>query len=509
MARKNDLSSSIESSLKLYEYFCKRANVSKLSRKEINECKVLKSFLQYIRTLYVYDNIEQIIADNAESVINKVKNVNAEYQIQIEEYELEKNNYETELNDLQDKYSKIKTGGGILSEEGNESLKTDIIKSLEKLIETTNAVLSAIESKINKLKGRMNFNSQIVDDSMNVSQELVKKLLAKEENPMEILERLLKQSINNIVATTRSDEQTLFMPGDNKLILEDGKVNRPFVDLCISYLKRDNQSGLYFTISEIAQKYDFKEKNDNAISNLASLYTEIDSLDKDIKLKQQEYDTKKDNIKEKSKEVFYKLTNSSDEEDLRKIKDSIEALEERIIEKKEELYELIVWSDLFFDDDFLSAIGISDNLIRNAYTDEMKNIREQHIAKIISCFKRAYPNNLNVAIEKLKKKNSKYGEELSFLYKSMPEEYRNLKMEDISRLRSYSCDKVYGTKEWSTYYEYLKILDLLVIIDEFNKTPKKEKNEIYGSDIEHLASEGVRINLESEILEPSIKVVKH
>ena len=506
MEKKSELKSSIESSLKLYEYFLKRSKTSKLSKKELNECKILKSFLQYIRTLYVYENIRDIISDNAESVMNKVRDVNDVYQLQIDSYEQEKSDYSLDLSNLQNKYSKLKTDGGFLSEEDNEILKNQMLKSLEQLIETTNSTITAISEKVSKLQSRISFNSQIVDDSMNVSQELVKKLLSKEEKPMDILKRLLKESVDSIVTTTGANEQSLLEPGNNKLILADGKINRPFVDLCISYLKRESSLGLYSTISKIGEKCSAKEKNDTAISDLPTLYTNIDSLQKDLELKKQEYETKKEQNKSKRKIVSYVFGSGTDEEELDRLKKEIDSLGEKLQEQKNLFYNIIAWSDLFFNEEFLTAIDVKENLIRSAYSDDLKALKVQHIEKILSCFKRAYPNNLNTAIEILKKRNARYGEELSGLYQSMPEEYRNLKMDDISRLRQYASDKAYGTKEWSAYYEYLKILDLLVIIDEFNKLQVKDKLEVYSSGIKTIASDSIRENIESEIIQPTKKL---
>lgn len=505
MKRKTDLKESIESSLKLYEYFSNRAKNNSLTPKEINECKILKSFLQYIRTIYVYDNIKDIISDNAKFVTKRTKSSNLKYQSQIDLYELEKNSYENELNICQTKYSKLSVGGGFLSEEENSSLKTQMIKSYEQQIEALSSAMSAIEEKINEYKAKIRFNDQIVDDSINVSQNFVKKILEKEEQPTKILKSLLEEFVNGINTTTAISSCILLNPGSNNY---SGMINRPFVDLCISFLTKDPSSGLYPTVLEIDTKDRLMKKNEVAIQSLPSLYTHINSLEKEIEIERQNYENKKETIKTNKKNILYVFDFNSDENELLIIENKIKELELKLSELKNSLYSIIIDCDLLHDTEFWLAVNINDNIILFENSAIMSKTKSEHIEKILEYFKRNYPHNINCSIDVLKKKNDEYGEDLSKLYESMPEEYRDLRIDDICSLKYCVESKTNDSGEGATYYEYLKLLDLLVIIDDFNGLPVEEKNEIYCFGLKKIANSSVRKYIESELQIPDKKSVK-
>ena len=346
MKKKSDLKNSIESSLKLYEYFSNRAKNNSLTPKEINECKILKSFLQYIRTIYVYDNIKDIISDNAKFVTKRTKSSNLKYQEQIDLYELEKNSYEKELNNCQTKYSELNIGGGFLSEEENASLKNQMLKSYEQQIESLSHAMSALEEKINEYKAKIRFNDQIVDDSINVSQSFVKKILEKEEQPTKILKSLLEEFAKGINSTTTFFSCILLNSGKNE---PGSMINRPFVELCISFLTKDPSSGLYPTILEIDTKDRLMKKNEVAIQSLPSLYTHINSLEKEIERERQNYDNKKETIKANKKNIIYVFSCDLDENELLSLENKIRELELKLSELKNSLYTIIINSDLIYD----------------------------------------------------------------------------------------------------------------------------------------------------------------
>ena len=129
----------------------------------------------------------------------------------------------------------------------------------------------------------------------------------------------------------------------------------------------------------------------------------------------------------------------------------------------------------------------------------MCKTKSEHIEKILEYFKRNYPYNINLVIDSLKKKNDIYGEELSKLYESMPEEYRDLRIDDLCSLKCCVESNTYDSNKSAEYHEYLKLLDLLVIVDDFNGLSVEEKNEIYCSSLKNLASSSVRDFIESEI----------
>lgn len=471
--------------------------------------------LDYIESVSSRDMIKEIAEGNAGKFVQNIKEANAQIDTKI--MELQK-----KIDSLNVDYSKLSSMVSSNEREKDES-RIEYIESLRKSMSELKKIIDDLIEGIKELQNlkenNIKLSASFYSDSEGFVNDIVKNNISNPENYLKDIVKDIKRydgsSSYDIMLNPAKPESFSYSDVPH-IIDENGNINRPLLEIALDYAtgrQSKNLHNIYRINSCKSKMYDVEDDKDrfNNLKNYILKYLDIHS---------ECYKAKQDaEMLSKTDKVFHKKYYWDTMDKYHCLKDEENETKKNLEIKISNAIKYFGWLGYYGKaKELLSELGVELQSISN---DDERKLLLTTFVNLLSESPEKYDEFIGKFTSILDDTYSELKKEKERCINELPDEYKEITPAWIGRLDYYYGCRRYWNYEtvwdnnvsdedapshekyiWLYYREAIRKLYILAVLDDFNKSKEKNKNDILGSDYKQYIVDSFSDAMEEKISKP-------